>query len=62
MTAEDVKTKAPQCAAWAEELREVFGEARMLRLEEGGMSRGRPDPHVYATCLYRGSGELIRDE
>lgn len=51
MTAEEVKTKAPNCARWAQELREIFGDVKLLRLSEGDFAMGRPDTSEYATCL-----------
>lgn len=51
MTAEEVKTKAPNCAQWAQELRGVFGDVKLLRLREGDVSIGRPDTSEYASCM-----------
>jgi len=51
MTAEEIRTKAPNCARWAQELRAVFGELKLLRLREGDFALGRPDTSEYATCF-----------
>jgi hypothetical protein len=49
--AEEVRTRAPNCSKFAQELRDVFGEVRLLRLQEGDVSIGRPDTLEYATCF-----------
>ena len=51
MTAEEIQKKAPNCARWAQELREVFKDVKLLRLREGDFAMGRPDHSIYATCL-----------
>lgn len=64
MTADEIARIAPTATAVARELREVFGEAKIERLNEGGLQLGKPDEHVYASCLYGGDGMPIekRDE
>lgn len=65
MTAEEVRKLAPKCTRVARELREVFGEAKIERLSEGGLELGKPDGNVYATCFYRADGmpfEVKHDE
>ena len=59
MTADEIRKKAPQCTSVARELREVFGEAKIERLNEGGLRLGKPDEHVYASCRYGGDGMPI---
>ena len=64
MTADEVRKRAPLCTAVASELREVFGEAKIERLREGGLDLGKPDENVYAMCRYGADGWPIeeRDE
>ena len=55
---------APFCAAVVNEFRSVFGDVKVERVSEGGLQLGKPDEHVYASCLYGGDGMPIekRDE
>jgi len=36
------QARAPQCAAFVEALREVFGEVKVLYVREGDVEMGRP--------------------
>ena len=62
MTAEEVRKAAPKCTSFAAELRKVFWDVRIERLDEGGLKRGKPDENVYASCLYRGDGKPMGSE
>lgn len=59
MTADEVRRRAPKCTQFAGELREIFGEAKIERVEEGDLQKGKSDQNVYATCFYSGSGTPI---
>lgn len=40
------QAKAPQCAEFVEAMREVFGEVKVLYVEENGLKLGEPtDTH-----------------
>ena len=60
MTAEETKTKAPISAEFAATMKERFGEAKLVRVNEGEI-QSKPDPGVYATCFYGGSGKPIAE-
>lgn len=36
------QAKAPICAAWVEQMREVFGEVKVLYVKEGEFRLGEP--------------------
>jgi hypothetical protein len=39
--------KAPQCAAFVAAIREVFGEVKVLYVEENGFKLGEPDQNFH---------------
>jgi hypothetical protein len=38
----DNHARAPICAAWVKEMREVFGEVKVLYVKEGDFEMGEP--------------------
>lgn len=51
---EETKARAPICVAFAEQLREQFGDVKLMWIKEGEFERGRRDPGPFATCLVVG--------
>jgi hypothetical protein len=44
------RAKAPQSAAFVNELRAVFGDVKVLYVEEGEVRLGEKTPGPFATC------------
>lgn len=57
MTVEELNQKAPITTAWAKGMREIFGYVQLLRLKEGDVQIGRPDPHEWAPVIHKGNGK-----
>lgn len=51
MGVEELRAKAPEATAWADGMREIFGDVKLLRVKEGEVDLGKPDSHSYATCF-----------
>lgn len=53
-------SKAPICAAFVQNMRELFGEVKVLHVNEGEVRLGEKQPDG-APCIHRGDGSLFSE-
>lgn len=51
MGVEELRAKAPQMTAWAERMRELFGDVSLRYVREGEFTLGKPVPGPWAEVV-----------
>lgn len=57
MTVEELRAKAPEATAWADGMRAIFGEVKLMRVTEGEVNIDKRPQLEWADCTRRGNGK-----